>query len=99
MGENALGFYAVSCVYVHGFTECSTYIIGFSDNKISVFLNELSSEDNLGSGEKPVINWKYNYKPTTSNNNSLSLERQLFEFDKMVSKERLIFNTELLKFE
>jgi hypothetical protein len=99
LGDNTFGCYSESCAGAQGFTGCVSYIIGFSGNKISIFLEESSSENNLSSGENPVINWKYYYKPQISNNKYYSIERQLFQSNKFDSTETLKFNSELLRFE
>lgn len=99
LGENAFGFYAETCGTAQGNMFCTSYIVGFLDKKIAVFLNQQSGENNLGSGERPIVNWNYKYSTLSSNSQVYSLQREFYKMDKLVSKSILIFKPELMKYE
>lgn len=99
LGENSFGYYSISCGTAQGFTACNSYIVGFVGDKTAVLLEEISSEDNLGEGVKPVINWKYNYQPVVTNNQLYFLERKHIKMNKIIESKKMIYNQEKMKFE
>ena len=99
LGQNSFGYYFISCGTAQGFTGCTSYIVGFVNDKIAVSLNEISSEDNLGESVKPIINWKYQYKPIPSENQCYSIERKYFKLEKFIESKILNFNSGLMKYE
>ncbi len=99
LGQNSFGYYSLSCGTAQGFTSCTSYIVGFVNDKIVVLLNEISSEDNLGEGVKSVINWKYKYRPIPSDYQVYSLERKLFKLDKFIGSKTINYNAQTMKYE
>ncbi|MFM7683845.1 MAG: hypothetical protein ACKO7P_14055, partial [Bacteroidota bacterium] len=99
LGKNSFGYHSISCISFHGSTSCTSYIVGFINDKIAILLDEISSEDNLGEGVKPVINWKYQYKPIPSENQFYSIERKYFKLDKFVTSATIKYNSLSMKYE
>ena len=73
--------------------------IGFVNDKIAVLLNQQNSEDNSASGEEPINNWHYNYKPIPSKNEVFAIEREYYKLDKHVETITLNYNSQSMKFE
>jgi len=79
LGSTSYGYYGLSCGGGQGFEACTSYIIGFVDDKISILLEELSHEDNRASGVKPLVCVSTEYKPIRSENQHYAVQRTLFD--------------------
>jgi hypothetical protein len=99
LGNNSFGYYSNSCAVAQGFSSCTSHIIGFVNDKIAVLLNQQNSEDNSASGEEPINNWHYNYKPIPSKNEVFAIEREYYKLDKHVETITLNYNPQSMKFE
>lgn len=99
LGINSIGFFSQSCGTAQGFTTCQSYLVGFFENKISILLNEISSENNQGSGTKPIINWKFNYQPISSENKFYILERNYINLNKVIETKKMKYNFQSMKYE
>ena len=67
------------------------------NDKIAVLLSELSSENNLGSGEKPVIDWKNTYRVLPSNNECYTVEKKVTRYNKAIATQLLKLNMKSIK--
>jgi hypothetical protein len=99
LGKNSFGYFGETCGTAQGFTGCNSFIIGFVNDKIAVLLSELSSENNLGSGEKPVIDWKNTYRVLPSENEWYTVEKKVTRLNKAIATQLLMLNIKSMKFE
>jgi len=79
LGSTSYGYYGLSCEGGQGFEACTSYIIGFVDDKISILLEELSHEDNRASGVEPLVCVSTEYKPIRSENQHYAIQRTWFD--------------------
>ena len=99
LGKNSFAYNCSSCNVAFGYDGCQGFIVGFIDDKISVLLQGTSEENNSASGEEPLIDWHYNYKPIPSNNEVFAIEREYYKLDKHVETITLNYNPQSMKFE
>ena len=99
LGKNSFAYNCSSCNVAFGYDGCQGFIVGFIDDKISVLLQGTSEENNSASGEEPLIDWHYNYKPISSNNEVFAIEREYYKLDKHVETITLNYNPQSMKFE
>jgi hypothetical protein len=105
LGINSFGYSSLVCTTVNAYEFCTSYIIGFVNDEISVLLEDLSKEYKIleenerVSNEEDVINWKYKYKVIPNNNDVFSLERKHLKFDKIFDTKILNYNSQSMKFE
>ena len=105
LGINSFGYYSLVCTTVNAYEFCTSYIIGFVNDKISLLLEDLSREYKIleeyerGSNEEDVVNWKYNYKVIPTDNDVFSIERKHIKFDKIFDTKILNYNSQAMKFE
>ena len=99
LGKNSFAYNCSSCNGAQGNDWCEGFIVGFIDDKISVLLQGTSGENNQASGEEPVIEWHYDYKPISSDNQLFELERKYYKFDKLVGTKILKYNSQSMEFQ
>ena len=99
LGKNSFAYNCSSCNVAQGNDWCEGFIVGFIDDKISILLQETSEENNRASGEEPLIDWHYDYKPISSDNQLFELERKYYKFDKLIGTKILKYNSQSMEFE
>jgi len=99
LGKNSFAYNCSSCNGAQGNDWCEGFIVGFIDDKISILLQETSEENNQASGEEPVIDWHYDYKPISSDNQLFELERKYYKFDNLIGTKILKYNSQSMEFE